>query len=87
LPQRFDRLPGTLHLLIVKALSLRMQHGYEVLLRVNQIAQGGLLVEQGAHYPTLYRPEIAGLISSEWGPSRTIETAMSAALHARVEEV
>jgi PadR family transcriptional regulator, regulatory protein PadR len=55
--------------LILKTLSLGVQHGYGVLLRINQITQGGLLVEQGALYPALYRLETAGLISSEWGVS------------------
>jgi PadR family transcriptional regulator PadR len=55
--------------LILKTLSLGVQHGYGVLLRINQITQGGLLVEQGALYPALYRLETAGLISSECGVS------------------
>lgn len=67
--QRSDLLPGTLDLLILKVLSLGVQHGYGVLLRINQITQGGLVVEQGALYPALYRLETSGLISSEWGVS------------------
>jgi transcriptional regulator len=66
---RPDLLPGTLDLLILKALSLGVQHGYGVLLRINQITAGGLQVEQGALYPALYRLETAGLIQSEWGVS------------------
>ena len=40
-------LPGTLDLLILKALSLAPEHGYGVLLRIEQITGGALLVEQG----------------------------------------
>jgi transcriptional regulator len=66
---RPDLLPGTLDLLILKALSLGVQHGYGVLLRINQITAGALQVEQGALYPALSRLETAGLIDFEWGVS------------------
>ena len=62
-------LPGTLDLLILKAVSLGRLHGYGVLLRIEQISGGGLLVQQGALYPALYRLEHQGLIDSEWGTS------------------
>ena len=62
-------LPGTLDLLILKAVSLGQLHGYGVLLRVQQMTQGGLSVEQGALYPALYRLERQGLLDTEWGTS------------------
>ena len=62
-------LPGTLDLLILKAVSLGRLHGYGVLLRIEQISGGGLFVQQGALYPALYRLEHQGLIESEWGTS------------------
>jgi PadR family transcriptional regulator, regulatory protein PadR len=62
-------LPGTLDLLILKAVSLGQLHGYGVLLRVQQMTQGGLTVEQGALYPALYRLERQGLLETEWGTS------------------
>ena len=64
-----DLLPGTLDVLILKAVSLGPLHGYGVLLRIQQITQGALLVEQGALYPALYRLEHQGLIAGEWGVS------------------
>lgn len=64
-----DILPGTLDLLILKAVSLGSLHGYGVLLRIQQISGGAFLVEQGALYPALYRLEERGLLSSEWGVS------------------
>ena len=62
-------LPGTLDLLILKAVSLGSLHGYGVLLRIQQISGGALLVEQGALYPALYRLEERGMLISEWGVS------------------
>ena len=62
-------LPGTLDLLILKAVSLGPQHGYGVLLRIEQISQGALAIEQGALYPALYRLEHQRFIQSEWGQS------------------
>jgi PadR family transcriptional regulator, regulatory protein PadR len=62
-------LPGTLDLLILKAVSLGRLHGYGVLLRIEQISGGALQIQQGALYPALYRLEFQGLISSEWGTS------------------
>jgi PadR family transcriptional regulator PadR len=62
-------IPGTLDLLILKAVSLGQLHGYGVLLRVQQMTQGSLTVEQGALYPALYRLERQGLLDTEWGTS------------------
>ena len=62
-------LPGTLDLLILKAVSLGKLHGYGVLLRIQQITDGALQVQQGALYPALYRLEQQGLIESDWGTS------------------
>src|SRR4029079_11509201 len=62
-------LPGTLDLLILKAVSLGKLHGYGVLLRIEQISGGALLIQQGALYPALYRLEHQGLIDSEGGVS------------------
>ncbi len=62
-------LPGTLDLLILKAVSLGKLHGYGVLLRIGQISGGKLEIQQGALYPALYRLEHQGFIASEWGTS------------------
>ena len=62
-------LPGTLDVLVLKALSLAPEHGYGVLLRIQQITDGALTVEQGALYPALARLEHQGLLASEWGTS------------------
>lgn len=64
-----ELLPGTLDLLILKAVSLGQLHGYGVLLRIEQITGGALRIQQGALYPALSRLEHRGLIASEWGVS------------------
>lgn len=62
-------LPGTLDLLILKAVSLGPLHGYGVLLRIGQISGSALLIEQGALYPALFRLVRQGLLTSSWGIS------------------
>jgi len=62
-------LPGTLDLLILKAVSLGPLHGYGILLRIGQISARALLIEQGALYPALFRLVRQGLLKAEWGTS------------------
>ena len=62
-------LPGTLDLLILRAVSLGPLHGYGVLLRIEQISDGALLIEQGALYPGLFRLLRQGLLKADWGTS------------------
>ena len=64
-----DLLPGTLDMLILKAVSLKPLHGYGVLLRIQQISGNALQVPQGSLYPALYRLEHQQLIAAEWGES------------------
>ncbi|HEV2616615.1 MAG TPA: PadR family transcriptional regulator [Candidatus Acidoferrales bacterium] len=62
-------LPGTLDLLILKAVSLGPLHGYGILLRIEQISRRALLIEQGALYPALFRLLRQGLLKANWGVS------------------
>ena len=64
-----DLLPGTLDMLILKAVSLRPLHGYGVLQRIQQISGNALEIPQGSLYPALYRLEHQELIAAEWGVS------------------
>jgi transcriptional regulator len=64
-----DLLPGTLDMLILKAVSLTPLHGYGVLQRIRQISGDALEIPQGSLYPALYRLEHQGLIAAEWGQS------------------
>lgn len=62
-------LPGTLDLLILKAVSLGPLHGYGILLRIGQISGQALSIEQGALYPALFRLVRQGLLEASWGTS------------------
>lgn len=64
-----DLLPGTLEMLILKAISLGPLHGYGILLRIGQISGDVLQVEQGSLYPALYRLEHQGFVHAAWGVS------------------
>jgi PadR family transcriptional regulator, regulatory protein PadR len=75
-------LPGTLDLLILKAVSLGPLHGYGILLRIEQISRRALLVEQGALYPALFRLVRQGFLKSSWGTSENNRRAKFYALTA-----
>ena len=64
-----ELLPGTLDMLILKAVSLKALHGYGVLLRIRQISRDALEIPQGSLYPALYRLEHQGLLAADWGQS------------------
>jgi PadR family transcriptional regulator, regulatory protein PadR len=64
-----ELLPGTLDMLILKAVSLKPLHGYGVLLRIRQISRDALEIPQGSLYPALHRLEHQDLIAAEWGQS------------------
>jgi transcriptional regulator len=64
-----ELLPGTLDMLILKALSLGSNHGYGILLRIEQTSRGLLSLEQGSLYPALNRLTHKGLLATEWGIS------------------
>jgi transcriptional regulator len=64
-----ELLPGTLDMLILKAVSLKPLHGYGVLQRIRQISGDALEIPQGSLYPALYRLEHQQLIAAEWGVS------------------
>ena len=62
-----DALRGSLDLLVLKTLSLTPMHGWGISLRIQQVSDGVLEVNQGSLYPALQRLEKDGLITSEWG--------------------
>jgi PadR family transcriptional regulator PadR len=64
-----ELLPGTLDLLILKAVSLGPLHGYGVLLRIAQISGRALLIQQGALYPALFRLVRQRLLKTSWDKS------------------
>jgi len=64
-----DVLQGTLDLLVLKTLARGPQHGYGIVVHIQQVSEEALRVEEGSLYPALHRIEQAGWISSEWGVS------------------
>jgi len=67
-----DRLKGTLDLLVLKSLASQgRMHGYAITLRIEQISESVLRLEEGSLYPALHRMTQAGWLSSEWGASES----------------
>lgn len=67
---RTDLLQGTLDLLILKTLHVgESMHGWGVALRIQQMSDEVLQLNQGSLYPALHRLEHKGWIRSEWGTS------------------
>jgi PadR family transcriptional regulator, regulatory protein PadR len=64
-----DLLQGTLDMLILKSLQLEPMHGFGISVRIRQMSDEVLQVEQGSLYPALYRLEDQGWIKAEWGVS------------------
>ena len=64
-----ELLQGTLDLLILKSLQHEPRHGFGITLRLRQMSDEVLQVEQGSLYPALYRLEERGWIKAEWGVS------------------
>jgi transcriptional regulator len=64
-----DLLPGTLELLILKALGSGPKHGYGIVEHL-RLASGEMLqVGESALYPALQRLLLNGWASAEWGTS------------------
>jgi PadR family transcriptional regulator, regulatory protein PadR len=64
-----ELLQGTLDMLILKSLQHEPMHGYGISVRIRQMSDEVLQVEQGSLYPALYRLEDQGWIKSAWGIS------------------
>jgi PadR family transcriptional regulator, regulatory protein PadR len=64
-----DLLQGTLDLLILKTLDLEPMHGWGIALRIQQVSDSVLQVNQGSLYPALHRLEEQGWISATWKTS------------------
>ena len=64
-----DLLQGTLDLLILKTIALEPLHGWAIALRIRQLSNDVLQVQQGSLYPALQRLERQGWITADWGAS------------------
>jgi PadR family transcriptional regulator PadR len=66
-----DLLPGTLDLLVLKAVSMGPLHGLAIARRIEQLTGGTFLVKPGSLFPALHRMEGQNWLASEWGNSET----------------
>jgi PadR family transcriptional regulator, regulatory protein PadR len=64
-----DLLPGTLELLILKALAGGAKHGYGVVEHLRLASDDVLRVGESALYPALQRLLLRGWVNAEWGAS------------------
>jgi transcriptional regulator len=76
-----DVLQGTLDLIVLKTLeTLGPTHGYGIAVRIGQVSENILQLNQGTLYPALLRLEQKGWIKSEWGESENNRRARFYAL-------
>ena len=66
---KHDLLPGTLDMMVLKALTRGPLHGYAIAQWLKQLSEEVLQVEEGSLYPALQRLELNGWIQGEWGLS------------------
>ena len=62
-------MPGTLDMLVLRALRRGALHGYAIAEFIQQASHEALRVEEGALYPALHRLQLRGALSAEWGTS------------------
>jgi PadR family transcriptional regulator PadR len=64
-----DLLPGTLDLLILRALTADSMHGYGIAQRIRDVSHDVLQVGESSLYPALQRLLLDGYVRAEWGTS------------------
>ncbi len=64
-----DLLPGTLYLIVLRALNSGPMHGYAIAKRVKEASRDVLDIEEGSLYPALNRMLVKGWLTAEWGTS------------------
>ena len=66
-----DLLPGTLDMLILRALARAPLHGYGIALSIKRLSNDVLTVEEGSLYPALQRLLLQGWVKGEWRMTET----------------
>lgn len=64
-----ELLPGTLYMLVLRALSRGPLHGYAIARRIRDTSANALEIEDGSLYPALNRMLLKGWLKAEWGLS------------------
>jgi PadR family transcriptional regulator len=62
-------LPGTLYMIILRALASGPMHGYAIAKRIKSASREALSIEEGSLYPALNRMLVKGWLTAEWGVS------------------
>lgn len=86
LPDRLDRIQGTLDMLILRTLSEGAMHGWAISHDIRARSSDALQVNQGALYPALHRLEERGWLSADWGVSENNRRARFYTLTAKGHE-
>jgi transcriptional regulator len=68
-PEAPEILPGTLDLLILRALAAGQMHGYGIAQRLRQVSEDVLQVGESSLYPALQRLLLNGWVKAAWGAS------------------
>ncbi len=66
-----ELLPGTLYLLVMRAVAAGPLHGYAIAKRIKEASGEFLTVEEGSLYPALNRMLVKGWMTAEWGVSES----------------
>ena len=64
-----DLLPGTLELLVLKALEREARHGYAIVEHLRLASGDALSIGESALYPALQRLLLNGWVKASWGAS------------------
>ena len=64
-----ELLPGTLYMLVLRALARGPLHGYAIARRIKDSSSDALEIEDGSLYPALNRMLVKGWLKAEWGIS------------------
>ena len=90
---RQEAFQGSLPLLVLKILARRgALHGYGITVRIQEVSEDVLRVEEGSLYPALHRMEEAGWIKAKWVTTenkrraRIYEITVDGRAHLELEE-
>jgi PadR family transcriptional regulator, regulatory protein PadR len=64
-----ELLPGTLYMLVLRALVRGPMHGYGIARRIKDSSSDLLTIEEGSLYPALNRMLVKGWLTAKWGIS------------------
>jgi len=66
-----ELLPGTLDMLVLRALARQPSHGYAIAQHIQRVSEDALKIGEGSLYPALQRLLLNGWVKAEWGTSET----------------